>query len=130
MARIAQKIAQKSSGMMDGIFKSNNTFGKSILKNAKIKKRLRVADIKAKRKRREDKKRKDQEELREQQDSQKKEESQKSKGSGGGPLERIMALLQALLVGFVLNKLPKIIEFLKKVIKVIRDIVDKFKAFF
>ena len=29
-----------------------------------------------------------------------------------------MALLQALLVGFVLNKLPKIIEFLKKVIKV------------
>ncbi len=130
MASIAQKIAQKSSGMMDGIFKSNKTFGKSILKNAKIKKRLRVADIKAKRKRREDKKRKDQEELREQQDSQKKEESQKSKGSGGGPLERIMAMLQALLVGFVLNKLPKIIEFLKKVIKVIRDIVDKFKAFF
>ena len=130
MASIAQKIAQKSSGMMDGIFKSNKMFGKSILKNAKIKKRLRVADIKAKRKRREDKKRKEQEELREQQDSQKKEESQKSKGSGGGPLERIMALLQALLVGFVLNKLPKIIEFLKKVIKVIRDIVDKFKAFF
>ena len=40
-----------------------------------------------------------------------------------------MALVQALLVGFVLNKLPQIIDFIKKVIKVIRDIVDKFKAF-
>ena len=72
MARIAQKIAQKSSGMMDGIFKSNNTFGKSILKNAKIKKRLRVADINIIRGERDKKKRS--EELREQQDSQKKEE--------------------------------------------------------
>ena len=34
------------------------------------------------------------------------------------------------MVGFVLNKLPQIIDFIKKVIKVIRDIVDKFKAFF
>ena len=41
-----------------------------------------------------------------------------------------MSLIQILLVGFVLNKLPQIIDFIKKVIKVIRDIVDKFKAFF
>ena len=41
-----------------------------------------------------------------------------------------MSIIQILLIGFVLNKLPQIIDFIKKVIKVIRDIVDKFKAFF
>ena len=130
VAKIGAKIAAKSVGAMKGVVSSTKTFAKSAAKSVKIKKRLRVADIKAKRKRREDKKRKEQEELLEQQKSQRNAESKKSKGSGAGPLERIMSLIQALLVGFVLNKLPQIVEFIKKVIKVIRDIVDKFKAFF
>ena len=130
VAKIGAKIAAKSVGAMKGVVSSTKTFAKSAVKSAKIKKRLRVADIKAKRKRREDKKRKEQEELLEQQKSQRNAESKKTKGSGAGPLERIMSLIQALLVGFVLNKLPQIIDFIKKVIKVIRDIVDKFKAFF
>ena len=130
VAKIGAKIAAKSVGAMKGVVSSTKTFAKSAAKSVKIKKRLRVADIKAKRKRREDKKRKEQEELLEQQKSQRNAESKKAKGSGAGPLERIMSLIQALLVGFVLNKLPQIVDFIKKVIKVIRDIVDKFKAFF
>ena len=130
VAKIGVKIASKSAGAMKGIMNSTKKFAKSVDKNAKIKKRIRVAEIKAKRKRREDKKRKEKEELLEQQKSQRNAESKKAKGSGAGPLERIMSLIQALLIGFVLNKLPQIVEFIKKVIKVIRDIVDKFKAFF
>jgi hypothetical protein len=130
VAKIGVKIASKSAGAMKGIVNSTKKFAKSVDKNAKIKKRIRVAEIKMKRKRREDKKRKEKEELLEQQKSQRNAESKKAKGSGAGPLERIMSLIQALLVGFVLNKLPQIVEFIKKVIKVIRDIVDKFKAFF
>ena len=130
VAKIGAKIAAKSVGAMKGVVSSTKTFAKSAAKSAKIKKRVRVAGKKFMKKRKEDKKRKEQEELLEQQKSQKRAESKKAKGSGAGPLERIMSLIQALLVGFVLNKLPQIIDFIKKVIKVIRDIVDKFKAFF
>ena len=130
VAKIGAKIAAKSVGAMKGVVSSTKTFAKSAVKSAKIKKRVRVAGKKFMKKRREDKKRREQEELLEQQKSQQRAESKKAKGSGAGPLERIMSLIQALLVGFVLNKLPQIVEFIKKVIKVIRDIVDKFKAFF
>ena len=130
VAKIGAKIAAKSVGAMKGVVSSTKTFAKSAAKSAKIKKRVRVAGKKFMKKRREDKKRREQEELLEQQKSQQRAESKKAKGSGAGPLERIMSLIQALLVGFVLNKLPQIVEFIKKVIKVIRDIVDKFKAFF
>ena len=130
VAKIGVKIASKSAGAMKGIVNSTKKFAKSVDKNAKIKKRIRVAEIKMKRKRREDKKRKEKEELLEQQKSQRNAESKKAKGSGARPLERTMSLIQVLLIGFVLDKLPQIVEFIKKVIKVIRDIVDKFKAFF
>ena len=130
VAKIGVKIASKSAGAMKGIVNSTKKFAKSVDKNAKIKKRIRVAEIKMKRKRREDKKRKEKEELLEQQKSQRNAESKKAKGSGARPLERTMSLIQVLLIGFVLDKLPQIVEFIKKVIRVIRDIVDKFKAFF
>ncbi len=127
---LGSKIASKSTGAMKGVIKSSNNLSKSILENIKIKKKIRVMRIRMKRKRREDKKRKEKEALLEQQKLQEQGEGEKSMGSEKTPVGRLMSLIQALLIGFVLNKLPQIINFIKKVIKVIRDIVDKFKAFF
>ena len=128
--QIGAKIASKSAGAMKGVAKSSKRLTKSVQKNIKIKKTLRATSERFQKYREEKKKRQEKESLLEQEKSQKRGEQQKSMGSGRGPLERLMALVQALLVGFVLNKLPQIIDFIKKVIKVIRDIVDKFKAFF
>ena len=129
--QIGAKIASKSAGAMKGVAKSSKRLTKSVQKNIKIKKRLRATSERFQKFREERKKRQEKESLLEQEKSQKKGEAQKTKGtSGKGPLERLMSLIQILLVGFVLNKLPQIIDFIKKVIKVIRDIVDKFKAFF
>ena len=129
--QIGAKIASKSAGAMRGVAKSSKRLTKSVQKNIKIKKRLRATSERFQKYREEKKKRQEKESLLEQEKSQKKGEEQKTKGtSGKGPLERLMSLIQILLVGFVLNKLPQIIDFIKKVIKVIRDIVDKFKAFF
>ena len=128
--QIGAKIASKTAGAMKGVAKSSKRLTKSVQKNVKIKKRLRATSERFQKYREEKKKRQEKESLLEQEKSQKRGEQQKSMGSGRGPLERLMALVQALLVGFVLNKLPQIIDFIKKVIKVIRDIVDKFKAFF
>tara|TARA_S200000501_G_scaffold275589_2_gene259399 strand:- start:4164 stop:5393 length:1230 start_codon:yes stop_codon:yes gene_type:complete len=129
--KIGAKIASKSAGAMKGVAKSSKRLTKSVQKNIKIKKRLRATSERFQKYREEKKKRQGKESLLEQEKSQKKGEEQKTKGtSGKGPLERLMSLIQILLVGFVLNKLPQIIDFIKKVIKVIRDIVDKFKAFF
>ena len=129
--QIGAKIASKTAGAMKGVAKSSKRLTKSVQKNIKIKKRLRATSERFQKFREERKKRQEKESLLEQEKSQKKGEEQKTKGtSGKGPLERLMSLIQILLVGFVLNKLPQIIDFIKKVIKVIRDIVDKFKAFF
>ena len=129
--QIGAKIASKTAGAMKGVAKSSKRLTKSVQKNIKIKKRLRATSERFQKYREEKKKRQEKESLLEQEKSQKKGEEQKTKGtSGKGPLERLMSLIQILLVRFVLNKLPQIIDFIKKVIKVIRDIVDKFKAFF
>ena len=129
--QIGAKIASKSAGAMKGVAKSSKRLTKSVQKNIKIKKRLRATSERFQKYREEKEKRQEKESLLEQEKSQKKGEEQKTKGtSGKGPLERLMSLIQILLVGFVLNKLPQIIDFIKKVIKVIRDNVDKFKAFF
>ena len=129
--QIGAKIASKSAGAMKGVAKSSKRLTKSVQKNIKIKKRLRATSERFQKYREEKEKRQEKESLLEQEKSQKKGEEQKTKGtSGKGPLERLMSLIQILLVGFVLNKLPQIIDFIKKVIKVIRNIVDKFKAFF
>ena len=129
--QIGAKIASKTAGAMKGVAKSSKRLTKSVQKNIKIKKRLRATSERFQKYREEKEKRQEKESLLEQEKSQKKGEEQKTKGtSGKGPLERLMSLIQILLVGFVLNKLPQIIDFIKKVIKVIRDIVDKFKAFF
>ena len=129
--KIGAKIASKSAGAMKGVAKSSKRLTKSVQKNIKIKKRLRATSERFQKYREEKKKRQEKESLLEQEKSQRKGEQQKTTGtSGKGPLERLMSLIQILLVGFVLNKLPQIIDFIKKVIKVIRDIVDKFKTFF
>ena len=115
---------------MKGVAKSTKTFAKSAAKNAKIKKRVRVAGKKFMKKRRERKRRLEQEEALEQQKNQRKSERKKVGGAGGGILQRLIAFLQAILFGFIFNQLPKIIKFIKKIIETIQNIVEKFKNFF
>ena len=121
--KIGAKIAGKSANILKGVTKST-------LKNAKVKKRMRVAEKRYMRRRRLEKKRREQEALLEQQDIKKDKDGKKSKGSGKSPLQRLISLLQALIVGFIVNKLPNIIDAIKKVIQTIKDVVDKVKNFF
>ena len=121
--KIGAKVAAKSASILKGVTKST-------VKNAKIKKRFRVAEKRYMRRRRLEKKRREQEALLEQQNTQKNTEGKKTKGSGKSPLERLISLVQALILGFVVNKLPQIIESVKKIISTIRDVFDKIKNFF
>jgi len=124
--KIGAKVAAKSANILKGVTKST-------MKNAKIKKRFRVAEKRYVRRRRLEKKRREQEALLEQQNTQKntqKKGDQKTKGLGGSVLERLISLVQILIMGFVVDKLPQIIESIKKVVNTIRDIIDKVKNFF
>ena len=122
--KIGAKIAAKSAGILKGVSKSTK-------KNAKIKKRFRVAEKRFFRRRRLEKRRREKEALLEQKNTQQNTQiQQKTKGSGGSVLERLISLVQILIVGFVFDKLPQIIESIKKVVNTIRDIIDKVKNFF
>ena len=121
--KIGAKIAGKSANILKGVTKST-------IKNAKIKKRMRVAEKRYMRRKKLEKKRREQEALLEQQDIRKNTDGKKAKGSGKSPLQRLISLLQALIVGFIVNKLPNIIDAIKKVIQTIKDVVDKVKNFF
>ncbi len=121
--KIGAKIAGKSANILKGVTKST-------LKNAKIKKRMRVAEKRYMRRRKLEKKRREQEALLEQQDIRKNTDGKKAKGSGKSPLQRLISLLQALIIGFIVNKLPKIIETIQKIVKTIKDVIDKVKNFF
>tara|TARA_B100001287_G_scaffold119555_1_gene100743 strand:+ start:284 stop:1474 length:1191 start_codon:yes stop_codon:yes gene_type:complete len=129
--RLGLKISKKSSGTMKGVTKSSKKFDKAAKKGLRIKQRLRIAEMKYDRKRRLDKKRKEQEAELEQQKSQRSKKSSGGiKAVGQNMLERLMSVVSLLIVGFILNKLPKIIEKVKSVIDTINNIVDKVKAFF
>ncbi len=128
--KLGLKISKNSSGTMKGLFKSSKKFDKSVKKGLRIKQRLRIAEMKYMKRRREKKKREEEEAQLEQQKSQRKTPTNRVKAAGKTLLERLISLVQILVVGFIVNKLPQIIETIKTVIKTIRNIVDKFKAFF
>lgn len=129
--KLGEKISKKSDKAMQGIVNSTKKFGKSIKKNARIKQRLRITKKKFSKRMRERRKRREEElQLEQQQQQDKDKDKESTKESKFGPFRRLMSILQTLLIGFVVNKLPQIMDFIKKVIKVIRDIVDKFKNFF
>ena len=128
--KLGLKISKNSSGTMKGLFKSSKKFDKSVKKGLRIKQRLRIAEMKYMKRRREKKKREEEEAQLEQQKSQRKTPTNRVKAVGKTLLERLISLVQILIVGFIVNKLPQIIETIKNVIKTIRNIIDKFKAFF
>ena len=128
--KLGLKISKKSAGTMKGVVKSSKKFDKSAKRGLRIKQRLRIAEMKYKKRRREKKKRDEEEAQLEQQKSQRKTPTNRVKAAGKTLLERLISLVQILVVGFIVNKLPQIIETIKTVIKTIRNIVDKFKAFF
>ena len=128
--KLGLKISKKSAGTMKGVVKSSKKFDKSAKRGLRIKQRLRIAEMKYNKRRREKKKRDEEEAQLEQQKSQRKTPTNRVKAAGKTLLERLISLVQILVVGFIVNKLPQIIETIKTVIKTIRNIVDKFKAFF
>ena len=128
--KLGLKISKKSAGTMKGVVKSSKKFDKSVKRGLRIKQRLRIAEMKYNKRRREKKKRDEKEAQLEQQKSQRKTPTNRVKAAGKTLLERLISLVQILVVGFIVNKLPQIIETIKTVIKTIRNIVDKFKAFF
>jgi hypothetical protein len=131
--KIGLKIVAKSKVSMKGVVGSTKTFAKSASKNAKIKQRLRVEGKRYMKKRRERKIREQEEAQLEQQKQQKKLSKKpvdRLKSTGRSILQRVISVVSLLVIGFIVNRIPKIIEEIKKVIKVIREIVDKIKVFF
>jgi len=120
---IARKIATKSIALVKGVTKS-------VRKNAKIKKRVRVAIKRYKRKKRLEKKRRDQLAALQQSKEQQKGKASPEKDTSPSPMQRLINAITALLIGFVMNKLPEIMEFVKKVIDFIKGLIDGFKGFF
>jgi len=119
---IARKIATKSISLVKGVTKS-------VRKNAKIKKRIRVSIKRYKRRKRLEKKRRDQLAALQQSKEQQKGKVPE-KDTSPSPMQRLINAITALLIGFVMNKLPEIIEFVKKIIDFVKGLIDGFKGFF
>mgnify|MGYP001335705480 CR=1 FL=1 len=119
---IANKIVTKSRSLVKGVTQS-------VRKNAKIKKRIRVARKRYERRKRLEKKRREQLKALQQSKEQQKGKVPE-KDDSPSPMQRLINAITALLIGFVVNKLPEIIEFVKKIIDFIKGLIDGFKGFF
>ena len=79
-----------------------------------------------------DRKKREEEEnnLEQSKDAKKKPDAKKSANKPGGPLQKIIDFLSTILIGWIVDKIPKLIEFIKKIIKFFQDIGDKIGNFF
>jgi len=115
----------KSTAKTDKIVKVNNKKSSSIDKK-KLMMDEKQRKIEADRKRREE----EENNLEQSKDAKKKPDAKKSANKPGGPLQKIIDFLSTILIGWIVDKIPKLIEFIKKIIKFFQDIGDKIGNFF
>ena len=130
--KIGLKImkASKAKVSSKAIVKSSAKLSKNAKRGSKIKKRLRVQGKKYLKKRRERKERERKETELEQQKAQRKGSTNRVQATGQTIFQRLMSLLTALVAGFWLDKVMKVVGVVKNASKILEDIVKKFKQFF
>ena len=115
----------KSTAKTDKIVKVNNKKSSAIDKK-KLMMDEKQRKIEADRKKREE----EENNLEQSKDAKKKPDAKKSANKPGGPLQKIIDFLSTILIGWIVDKIPKLIEFIKKIIKFFQDIGDKIGNFF
>jgi hypothetical protein len=119
------------SGISSGAKNVNKQVKKAILKRKKIKRDTFIGKQRSKKKEQEKNKRK----LKEQ-ELERKNTSKSGPGVGNvakkalNPLQALIQFLTTILIGWVANKLPQIIEWAEGLIKKIREIVELIKSLF
>ena len=115
----------KSTAKTDKIVKVNNK------KSSSIDKKKLMMDEKQRKMEEDRKKRQDEEDKLEQsKDAKKKPDAKRSMKKPGGILQKIIDFISTILIGWIVNQIPKLIEFIKKIIKFFKDIGDKIGNFF
>ena len=115
----------KSTAKTDKIVKVNNK------KSSAIDKKKLMMDEKQRKMEEDRKKRQDEEDKLEQsKDAKKKPDANRSMKKPGGILQKIIDFISTILIGWIVDKIPKLIEFIKKIIKFFQDIGDKIGNFF
>ena len=115
----------KSTAKTDKIVKVNTK------KSSAIDKKKLMMDEKQRKMEIDRKKRQDEEDKLEQaKDANKKPDANRSMKKPGGILQKIIDFISTILIGWIVDKIPKLIEFIKKIIKVFQDIGDKIGKFF
>ena len=100
-------------------------------KKKKVDKDVFMKEKKARKRQQELKDRKDKENLLEAaDDTPDKKGKKKSKKKPGGFLQKLIDFITIILVGWIVDKLPKVIEWIKNLIGKIKEIVENIKGFF
>ena len=111
--------------------KTNKIVKVNAKKSSAIDKKKLMMDEKQRKMEIDRKKRQDEEDKLEQsKDAKKKPDAKRSMKKPGGILQKIIDFISTILIGWIVDKIPKLIEFIKKIIKFFKDIGDKIGNFF
>ena len=128
-------IVRSGGGASGKLVKTSAKTNKIVKVNAKkssaIDKKKLMMDEKQ-RKMEEDRKRRQDEEDRLEQanDAKKKPDAKKSAKKRGGPLQAIIDFISTILIGWIVNQIPKLVNFIKKIINVFKSVGDAIGNFF
>ena len=110
--------------------KTNKIVKVNAKKSSAIDKKKLMMDEKQRKMEIDRKKRQDEEDKLEQSKDAKKKPDAKRSAKKRGPLQAIIDFISTILIGWIVDKIPKLIEFIKKIIKFFQDIGDKIGNFF
>jgi len=130
-AKAGKSAAKGTKSFGKSISKSTTKLKKSISNRTKSTKKIRKSmfDFAKKQKQRRDR-RKAEANLEKSNQAKKKPDAQKGLKGGGNPLMKVINFLATIVIGWVVNNLPKIIDFIKNFIEKIKGFLEKFKEFF
>ena len=130
LLKIGKSMAKTSGSLLKGVQKSTLTLRKSTMKRKKIKDKVFDRYLRFQKYKKEKKKRQEEENKLEQQKKPKEQPDIKQTRKSSSMFDKLMEFLGLILIGWITNKLPQIIDFVKKVVDTIKNIVNGFKNFF
>ena len=130
-AKAGKSAAKGTKSFGKSISKSTTKLKKSISNRTKSTKKIRKSmfDFAKKQKQRRDR-RKAEANLEKSNQAKKKADAHKGLRGGGNPLMKVINFLATIVIGWVVNNLPKIVDFIKNFIEKIKNFFNKFKEFF
>jgi hypothetical protein len=130
LLKIGKSMAKTSGSLLKGVKKSTLNLRKSTMKRNKIKDKVFDRYLRFKKYKKEKKKRQEEESQLEQQKKPQEDPNVKKTRKSTSMFDKLMEFLGLILIGWITNKLPQIIDFVKKVVDTIKNIVNGFKNFF